>query len=174
MEAFFSPNMTVGEVKSRFKNLLSEYHPDKHAGAEFTFYNDLTRQLIEQYHAALKAADGQVSTGDDGKEHTYKYYYNVEQAVIDKLEVLLSFRFPDHVKIWLVGVWIWIEGTRREDVKVREQLKSVGCRWHSERLKWYWRQQQYRSRKSDLSFDSLKAVYGAQEIERQEGQSALK
>lgn len=74
---------------------------------------------------------------------------------------------PEEVTIWLVGTWIWVEGTTKEDKSTQNKLKELGYRWHSVRSMWYWRQQYYKSRYSDKSFDTLKWQYGARQYEEE-------
>jgi len=168
MENLFSNVTTVAEVKTLWRLQMIKIHPDKHPESEFQHWNLQAQMLNAQYHDALKRLDGAVSTDPEtGKEHTYKYSENVEQAVIDKIYATIAAGLPESVVVWLVGTWVWIEGTVREDRETQSKLKELGYRWHSVRSMWYWRMQYYKSRYSDKSFDTLKWQYGARVYEEE-------
>lgn len=168
METLFDGAKTVAEVKTLWRLQMLQVHPDKHAESEFAHWNKVAQELNEAYHKALKALDGAVTLdAETGKEHTYRYNETTEQAVIDKLYATVAAGMPEEVTIWLVGTWIWVEGTTKEDKSTQNKLKELGYRWHSVRSMWYWRQQYYKSRYSDKSFDTLKWQYGARQYEEE-------
>ena len=147
---FFSGLNTINEIKSEYRRLAKINHPDRGGDTE-------TMQKINAaYHAALETLDGRVSVGTDGKRHTYRYNHDVEQEVMDKVLELLSLNLPN-VQIEVIGTWVWVNGDTRP---VKEQLKSLGLRWHGKRQMWYWRRFTYRRRMSKMSTDDLRKMYG--------------
>lgn len=167
MDNIFSGIKTVAEVKSLWKLHMTKVHPDKHPAVEFDMWNHEAQMLNALYHDALKRLDGATSTdADTGKQYTYHYNYEREQAVVDKIEETLKASIPDSVTIWLIGSWIWVEGTTREDKETQAKLKALGYWWHSTRQMWYWREKAYHGRANANGFDALKAAYGAQRIGR--------
>jgi hypothetical protein len=145
---------TVEEIKSHYRRLAMQHHPDR--GGDTAKMQDINAQ----YLVALKACHGQTSHDTEGREHTYRYNEAVEQAVMDKLYEILRIKFDGQVS--LIGTWIWIQGETRP---VKDQLKAIGCLWHSKRAMWYWRQQEYRSRYSGQGLDALAARYGCRDFE---------
>ena len=143
---------TVGQVKSEYRRLAKLHHPDL-GGDTATM-----QRVNAAYHTRLDRLNGQVSTGSDGKEHTYYYNQAREQAVMDKIAELLSLRLTD-ITIELIGVWVWVSGDTRP---VKESLKSAGMLWHSKRSRWYWRQKaQYRRKYRAVPFSQVRAAYGS-------------
>src|SRR4051794_33671193 len=125
---YFSHLSTVEEIKAEYKRLAKLHHPD-HGG------DTATMQAINaEYTAALKSCHGQTSQGTDGKEHTYRYDEATEAAVMEALHKILCIKMD--ADVFLIGLWIWIQGDTKP---VKEQLKELGCMWHSQRLSWYWR-----------------------------------
>jgi hypothetical protein len=152
---FFDRFTTVQAVKSEYRRLAKIHHPD--VGGDTA-----TMQRINaEYHARLASLNGQTVKGDDGKDHTYYYRRETEQAVMDKIAELLKLQMPS-VTIELLGTWIWVHGDTRP---VKELLKAAGCRWHAKRVMWYWRPQAYRTQYSGASFDTLRRIYGSQTFE---------
>lgn len=158
---FFNGLTTVAEIKSEYRNLVWIHHPDR--GGE----TETMQALNNEYQASLELCDGQVTRGSDEKDHTYHYNQDVEQAITDKIDELLRLKLPG-IEIWLIGVWVWIDGDTRP---AKEQLKTAGCRWHSKRKKWYWKVGNYRTRyNAKASFADIASVYGVTSFENKDDQ----
>ena len=150
---YFSGLSTVAEIKKEYRRLALLNHPD--IGGDTR-----TMQIInEQYHNVLKSCDGQTSIGSDKKQHTYRYNYDIEQELVDKIRELLALQMND-VYIELIGTWVWITGSTKQ---YKEKLKELKCQWHSKRGAWYFRRFTYRRRYSNKSFEELRYMYGTQD-----------
>jgi hypothetical protein len=154
---YFDHLSTVGDVKTEYRRLAKLHHPD--LGGDTA-----TMQSINAaYHAKLESLNGQTSTGFDGKEHTYYYKQQTEQAVMDKISELLGLNLSG-CTVELVGVWVWVYGEPdREATRPHSAaLKEAGCIWHGKRKRWYWRQNGYRRRKyRGTSFSDLRTMHGS-------------
>ena len=150
---YFNQCKTVQEVKSLYRKLAFKFHPDHGGDTE-------TMKIINiQYHESLKNLDGFVSRGSDGKDHTYRYNRDVEQDIINKINQLLILKMTG-VDVELIGTWVWIHG---ETKQYKEELKKLGCHWHSKRQMWYWHKRTaYRRKYSGAPFDQLRLMYGSQ------------
>jgi hypothetical protein len=149
---FFAGCTTPTEVKSRYRHLAMQWHPDRGG-------DTATMQAINaQYKQVLARMDGTQETGTDNQPHTYHYNDAAEQAIIDKLAALLRSKLPG-CDIWLIGKWIWVQGDTRP---VRETLKANGLVWHAKRLAWYWhRPEDYSHYNARGDLASMAAKYGA-------------
>jgi len=156
---WFEGYTTVGSVKKFYRHLAKENHPDL-GGDTATM-----QQINAAYLEALEALDGQTSSGSDGKEHTYRYNPVVEQAVMDKVSEVLKAAKPEWV-VEIIGTWVWVSNTDKAD---KDLLNSNGCglKWHSKRERWYWHTPTYRRRYSGVGFDTLRAMYGSQVMEKE-------
>lgn len=154
----FANCTTVEAIKKLYRTLAMRWHPDRPGG-------DLeTMQIINaQYHQALKAADGTQTKGDDDKYRTYTYNEETEEELIAKIKETIATGIlnSETVDLYLVGVWLWAQGDTRP---VKEELKSLGFRWHKQRSCWYWHNQPYRSFKSNSSTSSIFNKYGAAKV----------
>jgi DnaJ domain len=153
MTNYFKDCSTVAEIKNAYRKLARKHHPDLGGSTEEM------QRINAAYDAALKGCNGQKTTGDDGKEHTYTYNPDVEGKIKEAIYALLALEM-DAVDIWLIGTWIWIEG---ETKPYKESLKALGCRWHSKRGCWYIAGQTstgYR-RRSSKGIDDIANDYGA-------------
>lgn len=150
---------TPDKIKGRYRMLAMEHHPDRGG-------NTRTMQDINgAYHAILQGLSGGKFYGSDNKERTYTYDREVEQAVIDKLAELIAAKLPKICRILLLGTWVWVEGTQKEDIETREKLKAAGLRWNANRGAWQWHDGgKYRPHRG-LSWEGLKRAYDAVEID---------
>jgi hypothetical protein len=145
---------TVAEVKALYRQLAKLHHPDR-GGSTRTM-----QEVNAAYHARLEALNGQATRGSDGKEHVYRYDFQAEQEVVDKVAELLALGL-EGIEIEIIGRWIWVSGDTRP---VKDQLKAAGCSWHSKRVMWYWRKFDYRRKYSEMDFDDLRQMYGSQVV----------
>jgi hypothetical protein len=154
---YFNSTSTVEQIKRNYRELAMRYHPDRGGDTR-------TMQLInDEYLALLKNCHGQISKDDKGKEHSYKYDETIEKSVIEKLKQIIGLSKDDWT-IMLIGSWIWIDGTRKED-KDRLNKNGAKCLWHSKKNLWYWRPDDSRSYsrgKGNLS--SMAWKYGYKEF----------
>lgn len=160
---YFTDCKTVEQVKAHYRKLAMENHPDR-GGDTATM-----QEINAQYTKALKSLDGQQTTGDDGREHTYRYNEQTEREVIDALASIL--RVKMNADVALIGTWIWVVGDTKP---VKDELKALGCIWHSKRVCWYWRPTEakaYRRSRGDLA--DLAARYGAKVFHTDDRETSL-
>lgn len=162
MEFFFRGCINVEQVKTRFRELAKEFHPDLGGDTE-------TMKLINnQYHETLSKFHKSTSI-KDGKEHTYYYNNEMETLLAEMVYRLLGLKMVG-VDVSLVGLWIWIEGDTKPH---KNSLKGLGCRWHSKRTAWYFHSPKLRTKfNANISLDGIKAAYGA-ELQQGEGMKHL-
>lgn len=155
MNNYFTEMIGVEKIKTRYRELALQHHPDIGGCVE------IMKEINRQYHERLKASDRSTSRGSDGESHTYYYDEVRETAVAEKLAEVIARSLPD-VRIMLVGTWIWVDG---ETKAVKAQLKELGFQWHSGRKKWYWNMGDYRRRSSNADFSKIAAKYGYREYD---------
>ena len=103
---YFKEAGTVEEIKYCYRKLCMKFHPDRGGSTE-------TMQAINaEYQSALQAVNGQQSYNSNGQQFTYHYKEDIETAIMDIIDVLLSMKMPG-VDIVLIGVWVWIMGDNR-------------------------------------------------------------
>ena len=156
---YFAEATTVNLTRALFRKLALQFHPDRVGG-------DLeTMKLINlAYEAKLASLDGEVSTGSDGKERTYRYNQKVEHEAMAKVLDLLGLSI-ENVVVEMIGTWVWVSGDTKP---AKELLKEHGLRWHAKRTMWYWHVAGHRTRyNGHASINDLRSYYGSREFERE-------
>jgi hypothetical protein len=177
---YFEQMETVADVKNRFRELMFEFHPDRHPQKEFAEWNRKAQVLNEKYQEALESLHRSEYLGTDDKVHTYYYNAEVEQMMASIIEQLVKANLSKHIAVEIVGTWVWVSGTRYEDTEDRAKLNNIeGMRWHGKRKKWYWKPPKSRRRGySGMSFEAMKNMYGSRRVdvsqeEEEEKQAAI-
>jgi len=160
---YFNRFNTVAQIKVEYHRLAKLHHPD--IGGETA-----TMQVINtEYQEALAQCNGQTSKGSDGKDHTYVYNQEVEQAIIDKIAEILSHHL-DGIELELVGTWIWVGGETYQHKDVLGKiLKMQFSRKHQ---RWAWHNGPKYRRRSKYNYEDIRSAYGTKSYDNQGDQKA--
>ena len=154
--SYFADCTTVGAIKTAYRKLAMQWHPDRPGGD-----NETMKAINLAYEAALAERDGEVSKGFDGKPHTYHYNAKVEREVMDKISetlAALGALVGTALKLELIGTWLWVSGDTKPN---KEALKALHYRWNGRREMWSWHRPGYKARPSSLSMNQLRSAYGS-------------
>jgi len=154
MSTYFETCANVGAVKTLYRKLAMQWHPDRGGDLE------TMKQINLAYEAALAGRHGEVSQGFDGKPHTYSYNAKVEREIMDKIaEVLaaLGKLVGTDLTLELVGTWLWMSGDTKPH---KDAIKALKFHWNGTRRIWQWHRPGYRTHASPLSSDDLRRAYG--------------
>lgn len=151
---YFQGLTTVAEIKTQYKKLAFQYHPDLGGDVE------VMKTINNQYEDALKSCNGQTTKGSDGKDHVYKWDEETERKLTNIIDKLLKLSM-ESVEIDLIGIWVWITGNTKPH---REQLKGMGCKWHATRGCWYYKPYESRHWGSNASLEDLAKQYGKTDV----------
>lgn len=154
---YFTPGMTVAQIKSAYHKLALANHPDR-GGDTATM-----QEINAAYQRALQSVDGSVSYDENNEPHEYHYNAKRESEVVEFIDQLCkSGVLSAEVESMLIGTWVWMTGDTKP---VKEMLKGLGMKWHSKRIAWYWHPAGYRSfYNKNASLESLAAHYGASRL----------
>ena len=149
---YFQGLLTVENIKGQYRTLAFKHHPD-HGGDLETM-----KTINAQYHAALKACNGQKA---EGVKFAYRYDKDIEQGVMEQLHSLIAEDLKS-CRIALIGTWIWVTG----DTKPHKDIfKRLGMKYSGEKQSWYWHQGKYRRHGAKGgSFGSMASKYGYREF----------
>ena len=150
MKYFIPTPSTLEELKSMYKRLAMQNHPDCGGSTEAmqeinTEYETLFARLKNTHR---NASGEQYTAANDNGETAADFV-----DIIDKL-----IKLPGII-IELCGSWLWITGETRA---VKEELKEIGFRWSSNKKAWYYHEGAYSKRGSKkCSLDDIRDMYGS-------------
>lgn len=155
---YFKSDRTESAIRKEYLQLVKTYHPDITKGET----EDEMKVINNEYEFLLKSVDGEKTQDASGKFHYYKFDAETERNLINMIRKLQNLRLPNTVEIGLIGTWIWIIGDTRPH---KDSLKFIGCKYHGEKMCWYWHAGHYfrRSAKSG-NFGGMAMRYGYEKI----------
>lgn len=145
---YFTNIKTLDDLKKEYRRLVMLNHPDRGGDLE-------TMKIInleyEQKHEELKHAWNSTHGEDQQCTEAPEEFREIIEALV-KMEDVTS---------ELCGQWIWISGNTYNH---KDELKSLGCRWSSNKKMWYWRHESesHKYHKSKKTMDEIRAKYGSQ------------
>lgn len=146
INAKFATAKSIEELRSIYKELAKQFHPDKGGDVEtMQFVNARYDQLCKKFE-----------NPNDGDENISELYKEV-------IEKLINF---DEIEIEIVGTWIWISGNT---YPIKAQLKEAGALWSGQRKMWYFRSGEFKWRKKSnetADFSTLREMFGSRIVKK--------
>jgi len=145
---FFQACLTIDEVKSRYKQLAKENHPDM--GGDTAIMQAIN---TEYAFACAKIAKGSGLTDEqaDTEIRLSKEYRQAIEKIIHLPGIIIE----------LVGNWIWVTGDTRP---VKDTLKAAGFFYASKKIAWYYRSEIFKTRGNGAPLEQIRAKYGSESI----------
>jgi hypothetical protein len=145
----FKECKTIDDVKSLYRTLAKQHHPDK--GGNTATMQDINNEYI---FACAAIAKGQNLSDDEINTEILKAerYKEAIDAIINLPGLIIE----------LCGAWIWVTGNTKAN---REALKAAKFIFASKKIAWYFRTEEYKSHnRRRMSLEEIKSRYGAQTI----------
>ena len=150
MYTYFIPKPeTLEELKAQYRKLAMEHHPDRGGDTE-------TMQAVNAEYDALfailkdvhKTKDGETYTARESTTETAEHF----KALIDELMRM------DDIVIEIIGCFVWVTG---ETKPYKEQLKALRFQWHSKKIAWYLKPEDYRKKsRREYELEEIRRMYG--------------
>ena len=117
-------------------------------------------QAINAAHteAMERILKGEVSAGTRS-EGSARYQSELNEKLRAKLEELLS---VPGIEVEICGLWFWLTGDTKP---VKEQLKTLGCRWAPKKKQWFYPGIPSRNRK-EKDMSDIREAHGSHKVER--------
>jgi len=150
MYKYFTPKPeTLEELKAQYRKLAMEHHPDKGGDTEemkaINAEYDALFTLLKDVH---KTKDGETYTARQPTAETSEYF----KALIDELMRM------DDIVIEVIGCFVWVTGNTKP---YREQLRALRFQWHSKKIAWYLKPEDYRKKsRKDYDLEEIRHMYG--------------
>lgn len=149
---YFSNCQSLEDVKTTFKTLAKQLHPDCGGNAE------LFKQMMTEYKTAFerwKNCDNTSHSQQKNAAETPEQYADIINQII----------FFDGVQIEIIGSWIWLSGNTYQ---YKDQIKALGFFYSSSKKSWYYTGSTEKSyRRGRYSMNKLRERWGSQTIQNQ-------
>ena len=150
MNKYFKPMPeTLEELKSMYRKLAMEHHPDRGGNGETTkavnAEYDMLFPILKDVH---KNRDGEKYTAYKESTETADHF----KTLIDELMRM------DNIEIEIIGCFVWVTG----DTKLhKDKLKALEFQWHTKKIAWYLKPEDYKKRsRKEYVLDEIRAMYG--------------
>lgn len=147
---YFTPTpKTLEELKKQYRKLVFQHHPDKGGDAD-------KMKAVNNEYDALFSKLKDIHQTKDGETYTAR---QTSAETADQFKDLINELMKmDDIEIEIIGCFVWVTGNTKIH---KEKLKELKFQWHSKKLAWYLKPDNYRckSRKS-YEFDEIREMYG--------------
>ena len=140
---------TLGELKAMYRKLAMEHHPDRGGNTD-------TMKAVNAEYDALFPKLKDVHKTKDGEKYTAK---QESSETVDRFKDLIDELMKmDDIIIEIIGSFVWVTGNTRP---YKEKLKELKFRWHSKKIAWYLKPEDYRKQsRRNYDLDELRTMYG--------------
>ncbi len=144
MNNFFHGCFSEAEIKTRYRDLCKQHHPDLGG-------NEETMKAVNlEYEERLRG-----EYRKDYDNDTAETFVDLEREAAAKVAEIIGLC---GIIVELVGRWIWVTG---ETFKAKDKLKTSGFWWASKKQAWYWHKPEDSCRGGKKSLAEIKAKYGS-------------
>lgn len=152
---FFVNCKTIQDVKTQYKKLVYQFHPDRKTGNLETM-----KRINNEYEFVFEWVKNHPI--NEQEEKTSKFA-DVNDGYREILEKVI---FIPNIYIEICGCWVWITGDTKP---VKDIIKQAGFSWAVKKKAWYWKPYEQKRRKhKEWDMDQIRNVYGSQTVEKQE------
>ncbi len=158
---YFSGCTTTAELKTQYRKLAFQYHPDRNPGddtctAKMKEINALYDTLVAQ--AQRQERPRKPDETQERADSRYAYYEQGDTLVREKIMAIVHL---EGLEIEICGWWIWVGGNTREH---KEVLKAAGYRWSGQKARWYFAGVKSHGR-GTYDMDDIREAYGSERVE---------
>lgn len=146
MSTFFSGVSLQSELRTKFKELCKQLHPDNGGDAE------LFKQMMEEYKQLLV----KLANCDDESQWAAK---KEAEKASEYADLIVQLQKLSGIVIEQCGSWLYLHGNTMIH---KEKIKQFGFKWSKSKTSWYWAP--YLSDKKTrghYSMDTIRTMYGS-------------
>lgn len=150
-KSYFENCTTCEELKSTYRKLVKELHPDNNLDHDTT---EEFKNMQEEFQEVFEILKG---IHKNAKGETYeKATTETASAFMDLIEKLCRM---EGCFVELIGSWIWITGNTKEH---KEELKALNFKFSAKKKAWYFHEGEYHKfSKGTKSMNDIRAMYGS-------------
>jgi DnaJ-class molecular chaperone len=148
--AYFIPTpKTLEELKAQYRKLAMLHHPDRGGTEE-------AMKAVNNEYDALFPRLKDIHQTKEGETYTAK---QTSAETADQFKDLISELMKmEDIVIEIIGCFVWVTGNTKPH---KEQLKALKFQWHSKKIAWYLKPEDYRKRsRKEYDLEEIRAMYG--------------
>jgi curved DNA-binding protein CbpA len=147
---YFTPTpLTLEELKTQYRQLAMLHHPDRGG-------SDETMKAVNAEYDILFSRLKDVHQTREGNTYTAKQE-STETANQFK-DLINELMQMEDITIEIIGCFVWVTGNTRP---YKEQLKALRFQWHSKKIAWYLKPENYRRQsRKEYALDEIREMYG--------------
>ena len=161
MNKYFNPvPKTLEELKTMYRKLAVQHHPDKGGDPEvMKAVNNEYDMLFPKLKNVHQTKYGETYTKENPE---------TAESFKDLINELMKM---DNIEIEIIGCFVWVTGNTKP---YKEQLKALKFQWHSKKIAWYLKPEDYRNRShGDYTLDEIRIMYGTSGKMHSDGMTKL-
>ena len=146
---WFNHPETCEELKRQYRELAFTYHPD--CGGSNEIMQEVNAEYDELFYI-LK----DIHHNKEGGTYTSR---EASSETTDQFKDLINELMKmEGITIEVIGRFVWLTGNTKP---YKEQLKAMKFQWHSKKLAWYLKPEDYkRQSHREYDLDEIRAMYG--------------
>jgi curved DNA-binding protein CbpA len=152
---FFTGCKTLQDVKTQYKKLVYQFHPDRETGNLETM-----KRINNEYEFIFEYVKNHPI--NEQEEKTSKFA-DVNDGYREQIEKII---FIPNIEIEIRGSWVWVGGDTKPTKNI---FKEAGFSWSPNNLEWYWKPYKQKGYKhKPWGKEKQREVYGCQKIQNEE------
>jgi DnaJ-class molecular chaperone len=147
---YFIPTpKTLEELKAQYRKLAMQHHPDRGGNNEaMKAVNNEYDELFPRLKDIHQTKDGE----------TYTARQTSTETVDQFKDLITELMRMDEITIEIIGCFVWVTGNTKPH---KERLKALKFQWHSKKIAWYLKPEEYRKRsRKEYELDEIREMYG--------------
>jgi hypothetical protein len=152
---YFNNVKNLDDLKTTFRKLAMQYHPDKNPGRE-----DEVTAIMQQINAEYEIAMKRILRSGGKSEAQVDEEMEIDAQIREVIQKIANI---DGIVIELVGTWLWVTGNT---FAVRHQLKAAGLLYASKKQCWFYRSEENKSRynRRSLDLEDIRSLHGTKTV----------
>ena len=153
MNQYFEGLTQETEIKTRYKELAKQYHPDKGGSLE------IMKAINLQYEKVMQGAYQKAGKSITEIEELLKK----DALLREKLDLVITL---EGLLIEVCGSWLWLTGNTKDH---KERLKELNFMWANTKKAWYFRSEEKKSyNRKTMSLEEIRYKHGSLSVGRKQ------
>lgn len=164
-------NPSVSSLKAAYREAALKYHPDRGGSLEQMKLVNLAYEVLSKF----AIPDDEYLSGEHSEQTENSFTQHAEWASgkVPLTEVIKekynAIKHIPGIKIELIGSWLWVSNTDKEDKVSRLILVKNKFKWSPKKGSWYFFEgKYYKKTKKQYDMGDLRTMWRSRDLEKEE------